>query len=159
MISIIAAVGRNYVIGKDNKIPWYIPADFAYFKSKTMGHTIIMGRKTYQSIGKPLPGRKNVIITKDNEFKAEGCEICHSIEETLKYKEQEEIFIIGGANIYKEFFNLADKLYITLIDKDFEGDTYFPTIDNEVWNLVSKTKGIKDEKNPYDYYFCEYVRK
>ncbi len=158
MISMIWSMDRNGVIGRDNRMPWHLPADLAYFKSKTLGHTVIMGRKTYESIGRPLPGRKNVIITRDVNYRADGCSICNSIEEALKLGLEEEVFIIGGADIYGKFLPFADKLYITFIEDTFEGDAFFPSVDFEQWELVSRKQGERNEKNPYDYYFTEYKR-
>jgi len=158
MISLIWAMDRNRTIGKDNKLPWRLPADLAYFKRLTLGHKIIMGRKTYESIGKPLPGRENVIITKNKDFLSEGCTLCNSIEEALRLADEEEAFVIGGAEIYSKFFTYADKLYITQIEENFSGDTFFQEIDFNEWTLISKTKGEKDEKNPYEYYFLVYER-
>ena len=128
IISLIVAIGKNNVIGDKNTIPWKLPADIRYFKEKTMGKPVVMGRKTFESIGKPLPGRENIIITRDPDYKAEGCTVVHSVDEAVKAAEgSEELMVIGGAQIYKEFFPIANKLYITNIDKEFEGDTYFPS--------------------------------
>ncbi|MGD7051220.1 dihydrofolate reductase [Sutcliffiella horikoshii] len=158
MISIIVATDRNNLIGKDNDLPWRIPADLAYFKKVTMGSTIVMGRKTYESIGKPLPYRRNIILSRQ-DFHAEGCETLHSLEEVQQLnKDGEELFIIGGAHIFKEALPIADFLYLTYIDEEFVGDTYFPEINEQDWELLSSEKGIKDEKNPYDYYFKKYKR-
>lgn len=158
MISIIVATDRNNLIGKDNDLPWRIPADLAYFKKVTMGSTIVMGRKTYESIGKPLPNRRNIILSRQ-EFHADGCETLHSLEEVQHLnKDDEELFIIGGAHIFKEALPIADLLYLTYIDEEFEGDTYFPEVNEHDWKLISSEKGIKDEKNPYDYYFKKYKR-
>jgi len=159
MISIIFAMGRNRVIGKDNNLPWRLPADLAYFKSKTIGHTVIMGRKTYESLGKPLPGRNNVVITRNRALEIEGCTVYSSIEEALRLGDSEEVFVIGGADIYKSFLPYADKLYITSIDDTFEGDTFFPEIDYSLWRLVSDIPGEKNEKNPYMYSFLVYERR
>ncbi|MCX7841889.1 MAG: type 3 dihydrofolate reductase [Clostridia bacterium] len=158
MISLIAAVARDNIIGKGNSLPWRLPADLAYFKKVTMGHKVIMGRKTFESIGKPLPGRSNVIISRDRDYKAEGCTIVNSIDEAERLCVDEEAFIIGGAQVYEMFIDRADRLYITFIDEAFDGDAYFPNIDPSVWRQVSKTKGEKDEKNPFDYYFIIYER-
>ncbi|WP_226681674.1 dihydrofolate reductase [Sutcliffiella horikoshii] len=158
MISIIVATDRNNLIGKDNDLPWRIPADLAYFKKITMGSTIVMGRKTYESIGKPLPNRRNIILSRQ-EFHADGCETFHSLEEVQRLnKDDEELFIIGGAHIFKEALPIADLLYLTYIDEEFEGDTYFPEVNEHDWELISTEKGIKDKKNPYDYYFKKYKR-
>lgn len=159
MISLIWAMGRNRVIGKNNSLPWHIPADFAYFKKVTMGHTVIMGWRTFESIGRPLRGRRNVIITRNKDYRAEGCIICHSVEEALEFAKNEEVFVIGGADIYSSFLPYADRLYITLIEEDFEGDAYFPQIDFSKWQIVFKTAGEKNEKNPYTYWFIVYEKK
>lgn len=158
MISLIVAIDKNRVIGKDNRLPWRLPADLAYFKKVTLGSTVVMGHKTFESIGKPLPGRQSCIITRDINYVMEGCSVCHSIEDVLKSYHGEEVFIIGGEQVYSAFFPYADKLYITFIDDCFEGDAFFPTIDGQEWKLVSKVKGEKDENNPYDYYFIIYER-
>lgn len=125
MISMIWAMGLNNALGCKNRIPWYIPADFAYFKKITMGKTVIMGRKTFESIGKPLPGRKNIVITRDTDYNPEGCTTVNSIQKAMNFIGEEEVFIIGGAEIYKEFLPLSDRLYLTLIEKEFEADTFF----------------------------------
>lgn len=128
MISMVVAMSQNRVIGKLGKMPWNIPEDLQYFKRLTTGHTVIMGRKTFESIGRPLPNRLNVVLTQNEAYKAEGCVIVHSIEEVLEkyHKSEEELFIIGGSTLYKAFMPYATKLYITLIEKEFEGDTFFP---------------------------------
>jgi len=150
----------NRVIGRNNRIPWRLPADQAFFKETTMGHPILMGRKTYLSIGRPLPGRTNIVMTRDPEYRAPGCEVVHSVQETLeRYGTGEgELFVIGGTDIFKLFFPVADRLYITLIRHEFPGDTYFPEIDPAGWKLVSEKPGIRDEKNPYDYVFQIYEK-
>ncbi len=158
MISIIVATDRNNLIGKDNDLPWRIPADLTYFKKITSGSTIVMGRKTYESIGKPLPNRQNIILSRKG-FSADGCETLHSLEEIKSLDvDNKELYIIGGSHIFKEALPFADFLYLTYIDEEFEGDTYFPTLDESEWELISEQKGIKDEKNPYDYYFRKYKR-
>jgi dihydrofolate reductase len=161
MISFLVAIDKNRVIGKDNALPWRLPADLKFFKDVTMGHTIIMGRKTYESIGRALPGRENVVLTRDEHYHAEGCTILHYISdvEEMEKNTDKELIVIGGAEIFKQTFPIADRLYITEIDEEFEGDTFFPEFNEEEWKVVSKKKGIKDEKNPYDYYFLVYDRK
>ena len=130
MISIIAAMGKNRVIGKDGKIPWRLPGDSARFKKITSGHPVIMGRKTFESIGKPLPHRTNIIITRQKKFVAPGCEVVSSLEEAIiraaSFPGAEEVFIIGGGEIYKQAMNVANRIYLTLIEEDFDGDAYFP---------------------------------
>lgn len=158
MISLIFAIGRNNALGCKNRMPWYLPADFAYFKRTTMGKPVIMGRKTFESIGKPLSGRMNIVITRSTSFSHEGCIVVDSIEKARDLVKDKEAFIIGGAEIYSAFLPMADKLYITEIDSDFEADTFFPKIDYSKWKLVSSEPGVKDEKNPFDYKFLVYER-
>ncbi|OCA90846.1 dihydrofolate reductase [Bacillus sp. FJAT-27225] len=161
MISFIWAMDENRVIGRDNKLPWYLPEDLKFFKRTTMGHPIAMGRKTFQSIGKPLPGRENIIITRNKEFTCEGCTVFYSMKDFLEYSKtkDEEIFVIGGAEIFRELFPYVDKLYLTLIHEQFEGDTFFPVFLPNEWELISREIGIKNEKNPYDYEYLIYSRK
>jgi dihydrofolate reductase len=161
MISFLVAMDQRNTIGKDNDLPWHLPSDLAYFKRVTMGHPIVMGRKTHESIGRVLPGRENIVLTRDKNYTAPGCTVIHSTEQLLEMHKgkNEEIFVIGGAEIFKEVFSSADRLYITLIEDLFEGDTYFPEFDLSEWEIISKDKGIKDEKNPYDYYYIVYERK
>lgn len=158
-VSMIVAIDKNRVIGKDNDIPWKLPKDQAYFRKVTMGHTIIMGRKNYESIGKPLDGRRNIVLTRDHNYTASGCDVVHSVEEALSLvKDEEEAFVIGGEEIYKLFFPYTKKLYITTIKHEFEGDTYFPAFDPAEWKEISAEKGVTDEKNPYEYDFHVYER-
>ncbi|MFT8321743.1 MAG: dihydrofolate reductase [Bacillus sp. (in: firmicutes)] len=162
MISLIVAMDINNVIGHKNELPWHLPEDLKYFKKVTTGHPIVMGRKTRESIGRNLPNRENVIITRNREFVCENCTILHSIEDLKawsKTKTNEEIFIIGGAEIFKETVAIADKLYVTKIDAAYSGDTYFPAIDWSGWNIISEEKGLKDEKNNVDYTFFVYENK
>ncbi|WP_203363807.1 dihydrofolate reductase [Bacillus sp. REN10] len=161
MISFIWAMDQNGVIGKDNQLPWRLPEDLKFFKETTMGHPIVMGRKTFESIGKPLPGRENVILTRDRHYEAEGCTVVYSVEELVQKAEQEdELFITGGAEIFRLMLPFADRLYVTVIEESFDGDTYFPNeLDWEDWELVSATPGLKNEKNPYDYQFRIYEKK
>ncbi|HHU19470.1 MAG TPA: dihydrofolate reductase [Bacilli bacterium] len=161
MLSMIFANDRNYLIGKDNWIPWDIPNDLGYFKAITTGKTIIMGRKTFESFGKPLPNRHHVVLTRNKDFQADGCVVFHQIEDVLDYIKpfsDQEVIVIGGSEIYQQFLKYADRLYITYIDAEFEGDTYLPEFDLSNWQLTSKEKGIKNEENPYDYYFLQYDR-
>ncbi|CAH2715540.1 IS1595 family transposase ISSsu9 [Neobacillus rhizosphaerae] len=161
MISFIVAMDENNVIGKDNQLPWHLPEDLKFFKKITLGHPIAMGRKTHESIGRVLPGRENIVITRQQDYQSEECTIFYSVEEFVKYcrNQNDEIFVIGGAEIFKETFPFAECLYITLIHKEFEGDTFFPEFFQTKWELVSSEKGIKNEKNPYDYEFRKYKRK
>ena len=161
MLSIIVAVAENNVIGKDNKLIWHLPADLKRFKEITTGHTIIMGRKTFESLGKVLPNRKHVILCNDMEINVddENVEILEDISMLDKYiQDTEEHFVIGGATIYKLLMPKANKIYLTLIHKKFDGDVYFPEISDDEWKIVDKTSGITDEKNPYNYEFITYTR-
>lgn len=159
-ISIIAAVSRNNVIGHKNALPWHLPEDMKYFQKITMGKPVIMGGKTFESIGKALPKRTNIILSKDEKYKASGCVIAHSIEEALKIasKENKEIMIIGGESTYKQFLPLANKMYLTFIDADFKGDTYFPEYNKKEWKEIERTDHLADEKNLYPYSFVVLVR-
>lgn len=162
MISFIFAMDRNRLIGKDNDLPWHIPNDFKFFKDMTWGKTIIMGRKTFESFGKPLPERKHIVITSNKEYDREGCAVIHSINEVIQMEKDDpnkEWFVIGGSVLFEEMLPYADRMYLTYIDASFEGDTYFPQYDESDWTLVSEKKGKKDDKNPYDYYFRTYDRK
>lgn len=161
MISFLWAEDENGLIGSNNALPWYLPADLKYFKETTMGKPIVMGRKTYESIGRPLPGRTNIIITRNQDFKAEGCLIFNTKEQLLQWmKEQDsEVFITGGGEIFKLFLSDVDRLYVTKIFHSFSGDSYFPHVNWEQWQLISKKKGIKNEKNPFEYEFLIYERK
>jgi dihydrofolate reductase len=161
MISFIWAMDQNQLIGKDNGLPWRLPEDLKFFKKTTNGHGMVMGRKTFDSIGKPLPNRENVILTRNTSFQPEGCLVLHSVEEVVKWSEQRggENFIMGGREIYKQFIPHVDKLYVTLIHHEFEGDTTMPHIPWEEFTCISSENGIKDEKNPYDYEFKIYARK
>jgi dihydrofolate reductase len=152
-LSIIVAMAKNGVIGKSGGLPWYLPAELAYFKKVTTGHPIIMGRKTHESIGRALPDRKNIVITHDKDYKAKGCVVVDSLESAVKAaKGAEEAFIIGGESIYKLALPKADKLYLTKIDADIDGDRFF-RYDTSEWKQVWSEKHAKDEKNPYDFEF------
>lgn len=160
MLAMIAAVAKNNVIGKDGKMPWHIPYDLKYFQAITRGNTVIMGRKTFESIGKPLPDRENVIITSDKHFHPDGVVVFHTIEDALHHSRQEDrpVFVIGGETLYRQFLPFADRLYLTRIEDDFEGDTFFPEIDIVEWQIKSWEPGILDEQNPYVYDFEVYDR-
>ncbi len=152
-ISMIAAMANDRVIGKDNQMPWHLPADFAWFKRCTMGKPVIMGRKTYESIGRPLPGRQNIVISRDASLSIEGVECCTSIEQALTIAgEVEEAMIIGGGSIYQHCLSQADTLYLTFIDADVEGDTQFPYWGDN-WQQTHSETFTADEKNAYDMRF------
>lgn len=160
VISLIAAISRNGVIGKNNTLPWRLPADLQHFKKVTTGHCIITGRKNYEDIGKPLPNRTNIIVTRQSGFSAPGCIVVHSLEEALdQCSGEQEVFVIGGAVLYTHALPLADKLYITHVDADIDGDTYFPSIDWTEWQQTAKERKCADDNNPHDYVFAEYQRK
>lgn len=161
IISLIAAVAKNNVLGKDNKIPWHLPADMAYFSKMTTGHHIVMGSNTYESIGRPLPNRTNIVLAKDRDYKAEGCVVVNSIEEATDYakkNEEKELMVCGGASVYKQFLPKADKVYLTEINAEFDGDVFFPELGPQ-WKLVSSEKHAPDEKNKYEYNFNVYIKK
>lgn len=158
-IILVAAVANNNVLGKDNKLIWHLPADLKMFKNLTSGRTILMGRKTFESIGKPLPNRENVVVTRDTNFKQEGCIVFNSIEQAIEnLKSRETIYIVGGAQIYNECISIADKLYITHLDLEIDGDVYFPEIDTNHWRLTKNERGILDDKNLIPHRFCVYER-
>lgn len=160
-ISCIVATANNNVIGKDNQIPWYLPADLKYFKKVTLNHHIIMGRKCYESIGKALPKRTNVIITRDMFYAVSNCLVTHSISEALSIAEEngeEEAFIIGGGKIYEQTIDLWDTLYLTKVDLDVTGDVFFPDVDLSNWKLTNKEDHTKNEKNTHDYSFLTYEK-
>ncbi len=162
MISLIAAMDENRVIGSNNEMPWHLPEDLKYFKRVTMGHPVIMGRKTFESIGRALPGRTNIVVSRQTDYTAKGCTIVNSIEEVMELIERnpdEEYFVIGGAEIFRALLSVADRLYITFIYEKFEGDTVFPPFNMNEWELVSTKPGIRNEENPYDYEFLIYERK
>ncbi|WP_226666745.1 dihydrofolate reductase [Metabacillus litoralis] len=161
MISLIVAMDEKHLIGKNNELPWRLPQDLAYFKRITMNHKIVMGRKTYESIGKPLPGRENIILTRDPSYQIEGCKILHSIDDILDLARNtdENVFVIGGAEIFKEVLPYSDRLYITHIHHEFEGDTYFPKLESSEWESVSTQHGVKDDRNPYEFDFVVYEKK
>ena len=154
LISIIAAMSKNRVIGKDNVLPWHLPADLKHFKKLTLGKPIIMGRKTYASIGKPLPERHNIIITRESNLELPGCTVVNSVEEALQAAgDCDEVMVIGGCEIYKQFLPLANRLYLTLVHSTIEGDTFFPELDETKWEEVSRENFEADEKNSYTYSF------
>ena len=161
ILSLIVAHADNRIIGKDNDMPWHLPADLAYFKQTTLGKPIVMGRKTYESIGRPLPGRKNIVISRDEAYQAEGITSVTSVEQALVAAgDIEEVMVIGGGAIYQHCISAAQRLYITHIKADIEGDTRFP--DYDVENDWVKTESVlreADDKNQYDLDFCIYERK
>lgn len=158
-ISLILAMSRNRVIGRDNQLPWHLPADLAHFKATTMGKPILMGRKTWESIGKALPGRKNIVLTGQAGYTAEGATVVNNIDEAIAACESaDELMVIGGAGVYQVFLPRAQKIYLTLIDEDFEGDTLFPRLDESEWREESREENRADEKNKYDYTYRVLIR-
>ena len=156
LVSAIVAAARNNVIGKNNQIPWYLPADLAYFKRTTLGHHVLMGRKSFSSIGRPLPKRTNVVITRDPYFSATGVVVAHSIKEALELAAENgetEAFIIGGGVIYSESMDLWDKVYLTEVDAEPEGDVFFPELDPANWTEAWREEHPADEKNEFAFTF------
>ncbi len=162
-VSIIVATSLNHAIGKDNQLLWHLPADLKFFKTTTMGCPVVMGRKTFQSIGRTLPGRQNVVITRDQTFNADkqyDLTVVGSIDEALvKLHSEKEVFIIGGGEIYKQSIDSVDTIYITLVHTVIDGDVYFPEIDKSKFDLVWEEKHLADEKNKFDYTFQKFERK
>ena len=163
IISIISAIGENREIGEKNNLLWNLPADMKHFKETTSGHVVIMGLKTFESIGRPLPNRRNIVLAQNYDTQQQGVEIFNSVESLLdnldkSLNKDEEVFVIGGGQIYKLFINMADRLYITHVNKSFpNADVFFPEIDPS-WGVVSRTDIMTDSKNNYDFYFSLYER-
>ena len=162
MISAIVATAMNRVIGKQNDLPWYLPADLKRFKELTTDHTVVMGRKTHDSIiariGKPLPNRHSIVLTRDGEFRAEGVEVCNSIEELVKkLPAEQEVFVIGGEQIYEALMPYTDRIYLTEVDVEVDGDAFFPEITAE-WREISREAHARDEKNEHDYSYVTYEK-
>ena len=160
-LSLLLATDENNVIGKDNQLPWHLPNDLKYFKNLTWGMPILMGRKTFESIGKPLPGRKSIVITRNIDWQAEGVTVVHSISDAIELAKSEavkEIFVIGGAEIFNSSLKDAQRIYLTRIHHQFEGDTFFQDLD-QAWQLVNSKHCEPDEKNPYAHTFEVWERK
>jgi len=154
-ISMIAAMAEDRIIGLDNKMPWHLPADLQFFKRVTLGKPVIMGRKTYQSIGRPLPGRKNIVLTRDSDLCIEGVECVQTLEQAVALVgDIDELMIIGGATIYEQFLPQADRLYLTFIELKTAGDTQFPDYNAQAqWHEVEREAHLQDKKNPHNYQF------
>lgn len=165
IISLIAAVAENNVIGKDNNLPWHLPTDMKYFRDTTMGHCVIMGRKNYDSIPlkyRPLDGRTNIVVTRQKDFKADGCIVVNSVKQGIdeaRKKNESEVFIIGGADIYMQTIDIADRVYYTKIHHRFEGDAFFPVIDPAKWKLLEQKDMTADERNKFPFSFCVYQKR
>lgn len=162
MLSLIVAMDENRVIGYKNDMPWHLPKDLKHFKEITTNHTIIMGRKTFESIGRPLPNRKNVVLTRQSSFASPNVEVISDFKTVLQWNDQipdEEFIIIGGGELYKLALPYIDRMYITKIYESFQGDTFFPSFDEKEWMITKRKKGRTDEKNPYAYEFFQYERR
>lgn len=160
IISMIVAIAENNAIGKENKLLWHLPADLKHFKEITSGHTIIMGRKTFDSVGKPLPNRRNIVITRKSDFEIPGAEVVNTLEQAIALcDETEEVFIGGGAEIYKMAMNITDKIYLTVVKGTFDADTFFPALDPATWKETESISYEPDEKNALGYTFSTLIRK
>jgi len=159
IISIMVAAAENNVIGRDNGLLWHLPNDLRFFKRTTSGHPVIMGRKTFESLGKPLPNRLNIIVTRQRDYQAEGADVMHSLEAALGLDTgADELFVIGGGEIYRQALPLADRVYLTRVHTELAGDTYFPVLDEKDWKLVAADRHASDERHAYDYTFQLYER-
>ncbi|HDP90015.1 MAG TPA: type 3 dihydrofolate reductase [Thioalkalivibrio sp.] len=159
-ITLIGAMARDRVIGKDNQLIWHLPADLQHFKRLTMGKPMIMGRSTYESIGRPLPGRLNIVVTRDQNLQIEGCTVVHGLDAALEAAgEAEEVMVIGGQKLFDQYLPRADRLELTIIDARFDGDTYFPEYSMQEWEEVARAEHEADEKNPYPYTFLTLARR
>jgi len=160
IVSIIVALAEDHGIGKDNQLLWHLPADLKFFKNTTTGHTIIMGRKTYDSIGRPLPNRRNIVITRNAALEIAGAEVLTSLTEAIALcREEEEVFVIGGAELYKHALPLANRLYVTQVQGSYEADTFFPEFSEQDWLETHREAHLPDEKNTVAYTFITFERK
>ena len=157
-MEIVVAMTSNHVIGQNGDMPWHLPADLVHFKELTSGHAIIMGRRTWESIGKPLPNRLNIVVTRQEDYVAEDVTVVHSLEDGIVAAGTQRIFLVGGGEMYKEALPIASKMHITRIDALIDGDTKFPEIDESIWQCKSRVNRSADEKNPYDLVFETWVR-
>ena len=159
LISLIVAMGKGGVIGLDNRLPWRLPAELAHFKRITMGKPIVMGRKTWESLPGVLPGRRHIVITRDESYQADSCTLVHSTDEAIAAAgDVDEIMIVGGGTIYRVFLPLADRFYLTQVETEVEGDAYFPEVDWDQWRELSRESHQADEKNPHAYSFIDLAR-
>jgi len=153
-VSLIAAMAKNRTIGLDNALPWHLPADQRYFKAKTMGHSLVMGRRTFESIGeRPLPGRKTIVVSRRRDYAPPGVEVARSLDEALARAEGEEVFVAGGEEIFREALPRAHRLYLTRIERDFPGDTFFPELDESAWRLLDRERHEATTEIPFAYSF------
>ena len=158
-VAIVVAMAENRVIGRDNRLPWHLPADLRHFKQVTVGKPVLMGRKTHESIGRPLPERTNIVVTRDRSYTATGCIVAHSIESALKAADDhEEVMVIGGTDLYWQLLPRADRIYLTLVHAEFKGDALFPEINESKWREVERMDCAPDERNPWPYSFIRLER-
>jgi dihydrofolate reductase len=158
-ISLIAAMAANRAIGIDGRLPWRLPADLKRFKALTLGHTLVMGRKTHESIGRPLPGRKTIVVTHRQDYAPPGVQVAHSVDEALAQAGDGEVFVGGGEEIFRQTLDRADRIYLTRIEKDFPGDTFFPEIDESAWRIVEKEDCPATDETPFAYTFLTLDRR
>ena len=158
-ISLIAAMSENRVIGRDGALPWHLPADLARFKSITTGHTLIMGRKTFESVGKPLPNRRSIVISRNSDYQCEGVVVAHSFDEALEHGAgQEEVFVLGGQAVFELALPRADRIYLTMVHASIDGDTHFPPFDPSEWTFVEDERHEADDRHAYAFSFRRYER-
>jgi dihydrofolate reductase len=158
-IALIAAMASNHVIGRDNALPWRLPADLKRFKALTMGKPILMGRRTFESIGKALPGRENFVVTRDRAYEAVGCRVFTDLDAAIAAADERELMVIGGAQIYAQTLALAQRLYLTLVQAEVRGDVMFPEIDRAQWRVVSDETHRADERHEFEFRFVDYLRR
>ena len=159
LITIIAAMGRNRAIGLDGQLPWHLPRELRHFKETTMGKPIVMGRRTWQSIGRPLPGRQNLVVSRDASFRAEGCEVADSVAAAVALARGPEVMVIGGGELYRQMLAFADRMVLTQVDCEPPADTWFPEWRQEEWRQVTVRRESADERNPFDYRLIELTRR
>lgn len=160
IVTMVVAIAENHAIGKDNQLLWHLPKDLKHFKQITAGHTIIMGRKTFDSMGKPLPNRRNIVITRNEDLELTGAEVVTNMDAALALaSSEEEVFIIGGAEIYKMAMSLTDKIYLTVVHHSFEGDAYFPEIDPDIWEETASEHHETDDKHQYKFTYSTLERR
>jgi dihydrofolate reductase len=158
-IAIVVAMAENRVIGRDNRLPWHLPADLRHFRQVTVGKPVLMGRKTHESIGRPLPERTNIVLTRDPSYQVPGCVVAHSIERASDAAGgHEEVMVIGGTDLYRQLLPKAERIYLTLVHAAFEGDARFPELDEREWREVERVDCAPDEKNPWSYSFIRLER-
>lgn len=159
IISLIAAMDRNRLIGDHNQLPWHLPVDFAHFKSVTMGKPVLMGRKTFESIGRPLPGRQNIVLSRDPSYQVDNIDIAQTFDQAVELAgDAAELMVIGGSTIYEQLLARAQRLYLTYVEAEFKGDAWFPAIDADAWSIIEQTRSEIDAKNAYCCRFVTYEK-